>query len=138
MGNRSELDYIIAKFKKEAMYDTFLAAMKIIADGETFIKKVSKTGTGSGCIFVPRRYIHQEVRVIITPVRGEVIEANEALLKAEDKRLESNRALRVAKERIKELETGNTQATESVGTTESELEEEIEDVNIEDMDEDGY
>lgn len=130
MGNRSELDYIIAKFKKEQMYHTFLAAMRIIAEGETFTKRVSKTGTGSGCIFVPRKYIHQEVRVIISPIRGEVLEANNAVIIAEKKRLASNRALRKAEARVKELESGNTQATE-----ESIEDEEIKDITEDDLEE---
>lgn len=113
MANRSDLDWIIAKAKREMMYDTFLASMRIIAEGETFIKKASKAGLGgSACVFLPKRYIGQQIRVIITPIKGEVVAANQAVIDSSNKALAANRKLRKAEARVKELESGNTQVTE--------------------------
>lgn len=100
MAGRTDLDYVLTKLKKEHMYDMFLTFMRLVAEGETFTKKVAKAGTGgSGCIFVPKRLIGQHVRVVIMPIHGEIVAANQAVIHAENRVLVANRKLRRMQEK---------------------------------------
>lgn len=135
MAVRTDLDYILKRLKKEMMYDNFLCAIKLISEGETFVKKASKAGTGgSACIFLPKRYIGQQLRVMITPLKAEVIEANEAVLSEQSKIIKANHKIRELESKLKELKTGDTEKTD----TNQPEPEEIEDIHDLSEDEDEY
>lgn len=132
MAMRTDLDYILARLKKEMMYNNFLCAMRLISDGETFVKKVSKAGIGgSGCIFVPKRYIGQQVRVMVTPLKAEVVEANQAVIDEQKRIVQANRKIRALESKITELQTGDTEKTDEPISEE----EEVKDIPVEDLNE---